>query len=272
MSTNKRTRLRAVTVIGAVVVVAALGTVTYNASASENTAGADGGATDIYRRGHGGPGGPFGPGGRFGRPGFPPGGPGSLAPDPGASSPGFDDEDGIEDEIGAGDEGEDEIGAGDEGDDEIGAGDEGDDEGDDGDSGPAELAPPAGSVRLGSADVVEGTQTYTCTGGKFTGASVPEARLEGDEPFAEIHHFKGPSWQSEDDESLVTAAKDKELAKAGSIPELLLKVNSHTGDGVMSKVNFIQRLDTEGGVAPGEACTDGATQAVPYTATYVFFS
>jgi hypothetical protein len=119
--------------------------------------------------------------------------------------------------------------------------------------------------------VVKGTQTYTCTGGIFTGASVPEAKLAG--PGGLLHHFKGPSWQSERDGSLVTAAKVGEKARPGTILELLLKVNGHSGpaDGRLAQADYIQRLYTSGGVAPAGACTDGTTKAVPYGALYVFW-
>ena len=137
---------------------------------------------------------------------------------------------------------------------------------------PSIVDPPAGAVRLGAWRVVKGTQTYTCTGGVFTGASVPEAKLAG--PRGLIHHFKGPSWQSVRDGSLVTATKTRELARPGTIPELLLTVNSHSGaaDGLLAGATHIQRLATTGGVAPAGACTDGTTKAVPYGALYVFWS
>ena len=131
--------------------------------------------------------------------------------------------------------------------------------------------PPAGLRKIGAFRVVKGTQTYTCTGGVFTGGSVPEAKLAG--PGGLIHHFKGPSWQSERDGSLVTATKTEERARPGTIPELLLTINSHSGpaNGQLAKATHIQRLDTTGGLAPAGACTDGATKAVRYGALYVFW-
>jgi hypothetical protein len=133
------------------------------------------------------------------------------------------------------------------------------------------IAPPAGKRPLGSFRVVSGTQTYTCAAGSFAGASVPEAQLLG--LGGRIHHFKGPSWQSERDKSLVTATKVGEKTKTGTIAELLLEVNSHSGpaNGLLSKVTHIQRLNTSGGTAPTKACTDGQTTAVKYSATYVFW-
>ena len=76
---------------------------------------------------------------------------------------------------------------------------------------PATIKPPAGSRPIGAYLVAKGTQNYTCvvpagaTTGAFTGASTPEAQLIG--TGGKIHHFGGPSWQSERDGSLVTATK-----------------------------------------------------------------
>lgn len=137
---------------------------------------------------------------------------------------------------------------------------------------PANLTPPAGLRRVGTFAVTSGTQTYTCANGSFAGASVPEAQLVG--AAGRIHHFGGPSWQSTRDKSLVTATKTQESAVAGSIPQLLLTVNSHSGTtrGLLSRVQNIQRLNTSGGTAPTTACTDGEKVAVPYRATYVFWA
>jgi hypothetical protein len=57
----------------------------------------------------------------------------------------------------------------------------------------------------------------------------------------------------------------------GSIPELLLQATVNRGDGVFGHVSYLQRLRTQGGVAPVGACTDGQTTGVPYRAEYRFF-
>ncbi|WP_305790025.1 DUF3455 domain-containing protein [Symbioplanes lichenis] len=136
---------------------------------------------------------------------------------------------------------------------------------------PPSINPPAGLRRIGTYQVVTGTQTYTCANGSFAGASVPEAKLLGTGGW--LHHFKGPSWQSTRDESLVTATKIAEKPRTGTIAELLLQVATHEGPatGVLAKAQYIQRLNTTGGVAPTRACTDGQTAAVRYGATYVFW-
>ncbi|GLY08409.1 MULTISPECIES: DUF3455 domain-containing protein [Actinoplanes] len=136
---------------------------------------------------------------------------------------------------------------------------------------PAAIRPPAGSRFLGTAKVVKGTQTYTCTGGVFTGASVPEAQLAG--TIGKVHHYKGPSWTVERDGSTVTATKIGEATKTGTIPQLLLEINGHTGpNGKLTNAKYIQRLQTTGGTAPAGTCTDGETKAAAYGATYVFWS
>jgi hypothetical protein len=135
---------------------------------------------------------------------------------------------------------------------------------------PAAIKPPKGARPLGAYLVTSGTQTYKCTGGIFTGASTPEAQLVG--TGGRIHHFGGPSWQSERDGSLVTATKTAESPRTGTIPELLLTIDKHTGSGILSNAAYINRLFTSGGVAPAGACTDGDTKAVDYKSVYVFWS
>jgi hypothetical protein len=132
------------------------------------------------------------------------------------------------------------------------------------------LQPPDGLKILGQFVVGDGTQTYTCTGGKFTGSSVPEAQLF-DGANRKIHHFAGPSWQSQSDGSLVTAAAVASSPVPGAIPELLLEVKTHSGQGILSTVTHIQRMNTFGGVAPSTSCTDGQKVSVRYNANYIFW-
>ena len=140
---------------------------------------------------------------------------------------------------------------------------------------PEPIKPPPGSRFVGAYVVASGTQNYTCvvpdgaTTGAFTGASVPEAQLIG--TGGRLHHFAGPSWQSLRDKSLVTAVRLAGSTVTGAIPELLLQVATHSGKGVLSRADYINRLHTSGGVAPTGSCTAGQTAAVPYGAVYVFW-
>ncbi|RYF30784.1 MAG: DUF3455 domain-containing protein, partial [Comamonadaceae bacterium] len=61
---------------------------------------------------------------------------------------------------------------------------------------------------------------------------------------------------------------------AGAIPLQLVKGNPAMGTGSMQGVTYIQRVATQGGVAPAMACgagNVGAKQVVKYQADYIFY-
>jgi hypothetical protein len=138
---------------------------------------------------------------------------------------------------------------------------------------PPELAPPAGNV-LSSVFGARGVQVYTCTAGAWT-FTEPAATLNGTtiQPFRPVSavHFRGPSWESADDGSLIVGALVTASPVTGSIPLLLLRAASTRGPGIFAPVTFVQRLATSGGTAPAGACTDGVSTGVPYRAVYRFF-
>lgn len=140
---------------------------------------------------------------------------------------------------------------------------------------PPELAVPAGNAVIADF-AAQGVQVYQCTAGAWVFVE-PAANLIGRTagPSRTYHtsvHFRGPSWQSTIDGSLVTATAVANSAVPGSIPQLLLKAATNRGDGLFGKVSYIQRLNTSGGLAPAGGCTDGKTTGVPYTAKYRFFA
>jgi hypothetical protein len=139
---------------------------------------------------------------------------------------------------------------------------------------PAALAVPAGQV-LTAAFAAQGVQVYQCTAGAWVFVE-PAASLIGLAPGSRgirtAVHFRGPSWESTTDGSLVTATSVANSPVPGSIPELLLKSATNRGTGLFGKVSYIQRLNTTGGAAPAGSCTDGQTTGVPYTAKYRFYS
>ena len=135
---------------------------------------------------------------------------------------------------------------------------------------PLAIKPPPGSRPIGAYLVQTGTQNYTCGDTGAYASSIPEAELIG--TGGRIHHFGGPSWQSERDGSLVTATKVSDNGpRPGAVLELLLKVNSHAGYGILGNADYINRLYTSGGLAPAGPCTPKTTVAVPYKAVYVFW-
>ena len=140
---------------------------------------------------------------------------------------------------------------------------------------PPNLVPPAGNT-LNSVFKAKGVQIYGCTDAKWT-LIEPAATLTGitlnPAKVASALHFRGPSWQSPDDGSLVegTGPVSAPSTTPNSIPQLLITAKTTRGPGVFGDVTFIQRLATVGGVAPATACTAGATTSVSYTAVYRFF-
>jgi hypothetical protein len=141
---------------------------------------------------------------------------------------------------------------------------------------PATLVPPPGNA-LTSVFKAKGVQIYGCTDTKWT-LIEPAASLTGitlnPVKVASALHFRGPSWQSPDDGSLVegTGPVSAPSATPNSIPQLLVTAKASRGPGVFGDVTFIQRLSTVGGVAPATACTTGATTSVSYQAVYRFFN
>src|SRR5271154_1555880 len=124
----------------------------------------------------------------------------------------------------------------------------------------------------------DGVQIYVCKqvdGPPKWVFQAPEAKLL-DAAGKEVgSHGAGPFWKSVDGSlvkgQLVTSSKPPD---AGDIAWLLLKASAHEGDGVLSKVEYIRRSETHGGVAPAGGCDAehlNAIVRVPYTATYAFY-
>jgi hypothetical protein len=134
---------------------------------------------------------------------------------------------------------------------------------------PPSLQVPAGQHLVGVFDVLRGSQVYTCTNGAYT-LLQPAAVLESEQQL--VLHTAGPQWISVRDGSAVTGSVVAQVARAGAVPELLLKAVANRGTGLFGDVDFIQRLDTRGGVAPTGQCAAGAIQAVPYWAQYRFYA
>jgi hypothetical protein len=125
----------------------------------------------------------------------------------------------------------------------------------------------------------DGVQIYVCK--QVDGAAkwvfqAPEAKLL-DAAGKEVgSHGAGPFWKSVDG-SLVKGqvVANSKAPDPGDIAWLLLKASAHEGDGVFSKVEYIRRSETHGGVTPGGGCDAehlNATARVPYTATYAFYA
>jgi hypothetical protein len=146
---------------------------------------------------------------------------------------------------------------------------------------PATIAVPPGYVLL-FRNHAKGVQTYECQNGQWA-FRAPKAvllnphthRLTG------IHYggidrglMAGPWWESLRDGSRIRAgnAVSAPSPNPNSIPLLRLEVLERHGTGVFSRVDYIQRLNTKGGVGPSGGCKPGAQRWVPYTADYYFYA
>jgi hypothetical protein len=86
-------------------------------------------------------------------------------------------------------------------------------------------------------------------------------------------HYAGPNWELSDG----SAASGKVISDApgaspADIPLLKLSVATRRGQGQLTDVTTIQRLNTKGGTAFGNCDSHGAFLSVPYSADYAFYS
>lgn len=122
-----------------------------------------------------------------------------------------------------------------------------------------------------------GVQIYQCkraADGRLVWTFVaPEATLQDDGGRVTVKHYAGPSWEAPDG-SKVTGKVLRQAPNASqpdSIPLLLLQATNAGGPGLLSKTRYVQRLNTSGGLAPAQACSqEGQESRVPYRADYVF--
>ena len=92
----------------------------------------------------------------------------------------------------------------------------------------------------------------------------------------QVGKYYGPpaTWESNDGSKLTAPQVAVAPNGAGNIPLQLVKANPATGMGAMTGVTYIQRVATQGGVAPATPCTPatkGQKQVVKYQADYIFY-
>jgi len=144
---------------------------------------------------------------------------------------------------------------------------------------PAELAVPDDHKLAVVADA-RGAQIYECASGALAWKlHAPRAELfDATGVQIGIHYGgvdkglpPGPYWEAKDG-SRVHGQSPVSAPNPGSIPLLRLQAADATGTGVLSKVSYVHRLATTGGVAPAEPCTAGQSTEVAYTAKYYFYT
>ena len=120
----------------------------------------------------------------------------------------------------------------------------------------------------------EGAQVYDCkagSDGKLGWAfREPIATLMADGKTVG-RHYAGPNWEYSDGSAVVgKAAGNAPGATPNDIPWLKLTVVSQRGNGVLSGITTVQRINTQGGKLEGACDKPGATRSAPYSADYVF--
>jgi hypothetical protein len=120
----------------------------------------------------------------------------------------------------------------------------------------------------------EGAQVYDCkpgADGKPAWAfREPIATLMADGKTVG-RHYAGPNWEYSDGSAVVgKAAGNTPGATPNDIPWLKLAVVSQRGNGVLSGITTVQRINTQGGKLDGACDKPGATRSAPYSADYVF--
>jgi hypothetical protein len=126
-----------------------------------------------------------------------------------------------------------------------------------------------------------GVQIYECQPTKNDPAQFdwvfrgPEANLLSKWGRLVGKHYAGPTWEANDGSRVVAEAiGNSPSPKPNSIPWLLLRAKATSGNGLFTRVQFIQRLNTVGGSVPAGGCRReqaGQQLRASYTADYLFY-
>ncbi len=145
---------------------------------------------------------------------------------------------------------------------------------------PSAVQVPAGH-KVALETVGKGEITYECRAKKdmpsdyewvFVG---PDAKLM-DRKGGVVGRYFGPpaTWESSDGSKVTATQVAVVPAGSSNIPLQLVKANPATGKGAMQGVSYIQRVATQGGVAPAMPCAAanaGQKQVAKYQADYIFW-
>jgi hypothetical protein len=145
---------------------------------------------------------------------------------------------------------------------------------------PDSLKPSAGEDVILSAHAT-GVQIYVCQAETEQKSAwvlkAPEAELTDSDGRTIMHHSAGPTWKHVDGSEVTGKVIAKQDApKPGAIPWLLLSAATHTGEGILARVTFIQRIHTEGGLPPKagdcNVSANGREARSAYSADYYFYA
>ncbi len=145
---------------------------------------------------------------------------------------------------------------------------------------PAAVQVPAG-FKVAFETVGAGEITYECrakagTAGEHEWVFVGPAASLVDRQGRTLGRYFGPpaTWAASDGSAITGTQLAVAPAAAGSIPLQLVKANPASGQGMMTGVSHIQRVATQGGVAPSQPCNMagmGRKEIVRYQADYIFW-
>lgn len=126
-----------------------------------------------------------------------------------------------------------------------------------------------------------GAQVYACVAGTVAATYAwtlqrPDATLLDQKGAPAGKHGAGPIWTAKDG-STVTGKKlaQADAPTADAIPWLLLHAEKTSGDGLFSKVTYVQRVATNKGKPPTTKCdatTPKGETRVDYSADYYFYN
>lgn len=153
---------------------------------------------------------------------------------------------------------------------------------------PAPPPAPASLMPAGEREVerfaTRGVRTYECRAKQadpssavwaYTGAESDLLDAQG-KPVGR-HTFPPAVWELTDGSKLTGGEVRARVSapESNSDPWILVSTRSTGGEGRLSKVTSLQRLNTFGGVAPATGCDTksiGSKQRVSFTADFVFFA
>ncbi|MGF6595960.1 hypothetical protein P3T23_000667 [Paraburkholderia sp. GAS448] len=136
---------------------------------------------------------------------------------------------------------------------------------------------PADAQRTVASLTASGVQIYVCKRDQNNQLAwafkSPQADLYDGSGKLVVKHYAGPSWEAPDGSKITGKVLQQapNTGEPGSIPLLLLQATNAGGPGLLGSVRYVQRLNTRGGIAPPQPCTqEGQEGRSPYLADYVF--
>jgi hypothetical protein len=125
----------------------------------------------------------------------------------------------------------------------------------------------------------KGDQIYHCALNKGVYSwqmQAPDARLFDQQGQVVGSHSAGPVWEYKEGGRVLGRVVSKmDMSPTTAIAWLLVEVIAHRGNGLFSGVNFINRVNTHGGLPPLSGCDAnhlGTERRISYSVDYIFYA